>query len=540
MTEATAIEGSAPAGGTAVAPLRIFISYRNQDVAAQGKTWPLYGELVGRFGEENVFFDKGTLKPGDSWFAEIKQHASGCGAFLALIGPAWLDCLEEHLKAGGKDFVAAELDLAFQAGSKVTVIPMLIDGAELPSEVSLPPSLKRLRQCHTATMRFESQPSDIAALIAHLERIQSCAANGQSVPQSDLLDAAPSRGVTGGSEEPAAVEPRDDEQLGRSPIVPPERRAVASSEHYELVASKLGSLVIFLGAGANTDEHEGEWQQGRTLPNDRELAEYLASQAGLSDGKNLAEVAQHARVMHGERDVFAWLRDVLHVPPTLRPVHEKLARFPARMEELGMGKRYQMIVTPKYDAALEAAFREADEPFDVAIYVRPQPYETTGQFVHLSWEDPEPKPIAVANDYRGFPFEADTGRLKRTVIVRINGAIDYEHEEKRWPNNYVITEDHYIDYLRSGSAEQIVPGQILEKLRTACYLFLGYTIADWRMRMFLHSIFQGPHLGTEVYWAVTPNPSMLEKRLWSEYKLSELLTGRTKDYLDGLEGFLGA
>ncbi len=97
-------------------------------------------------------------------------------------------------------------------------------------------------------------------------------------------------------------------------------------------------------------------------------------------------------------------------------------------------------------------------------------------------------PVLKANDYTDFPFIADDGRLTRTVIVRINGSIDDPSAGYRWRGNYLITEDHYIDYLGGRAAEEVVPGQILAKLREASCLFLGYTVADWRLRVFLRWI----------------------------------------------------
>ena len=72
----------------------------------------------------------------------------------------------------------------------------------------------------------------------------------------------------------------------------------------------------------------------------------------------------------------------------------------------------------------------------------------------------------------------------------------------RWKSNYVITEDHYIDYLGGRSAEEVVPMQILAKLRQASCLFLGYAIADWRLRVFLHWIWRGERPGGATHWAV--------------------------------------
>ncbi|HTR88947.1 MAG TPA: SIR2 family protein [Solirubrobacteraceae bacterium] len=538
-------------GGDTDVPFRVFISYRNEDSAAQGKTWPLYEQLGLRFGEENVFFDKGKLLPGERWFQEIRVRAGAAGAFLALIGKRWLPSLDEHRRRGGPDYVARELDLAFQAKGAVTVIPVLVDGAGMPAADQLPPALRPLCECHAAELRHECLPGDIRALAELLEGMRTgserasakAPAGGDRRAQGERLAQAvfgtpppPAPASLGGHSEQPLASPRLAPLRVASPApAPAEGLGEADDYHYRTLAGKLGNLVVFLGADANADDRQGPFQVGKTLPDDRDLAEHIASQAGLGPCEDLAEVAQYARAMQGEGEVFAWMRELLRVDVKPGHAHDYLARLPGRLEELDLGRRYQMIVTPKYDAALERAFREQDEPFDVAVYVRAQ-RGMRGHFVHLPWEGGEHE-IETPGDYDGFPCERDTNRLMRTIIVRVSGLV----EERRgfpWEENYVVTEDHYIDYLRGGSAEQVLPGQIFEKLRTASYLFLGYRIADWRLRMFLHWIFGGPHLGSAKYWAVQRRPRALEQELWSVYGLSKLFQESLTDYLEGFASFL--
>ena len=300
-----------------------------------------------------------------------------------------------------------------------------------------------------------------------------------------------------------------------------------------MVAGHAGNLVVFLGAGANADDRDAPWSAGcGTLPDDRDLAKYLAVHVGLKDApRHLAEVAQYAGAVHGEVELFHWVTQVLGVDSEPGPVHRYLAGLPARL-----GKRYQMIVTPKYDAALEKAFREANEDFDVAVYMAPGT-EQAGRFVHLPWGEPS-QPIDKPNEYAGFPIVAGDRRLRRTVIVRINGAVYDPSAGFPWEDNYVITEDHYIDYLSGRSAEEVVPGQILAKLRKANYLFLGYAIADWRLRVFLQRIWRGPRLGRAKYWAVEHQPDALARDLWQQAGVS-LYQSSLTDYLKGLYDFLG-
>jgi hypothetical protein len=303
-------------------------------------------------------------------------------------------------------------------------------------------------------------------------------------------------------------------------------------DHYRMVAEQAGNLVVFLGSDANPDDDAGPWVPGaERLPDDRELAKFLASHAGLKNSlMHLAEAAQYAGALHGEMELFEWVKQVLLVNSAPGPVHTALASLPARL-----GRIYQMIVTPKYDAALERAFREADEDYDVVVYMAPGT-EQAGRFVHVPWDGSQ-RTIVKPNEYTGLPIVADDLSLRRTVIVRINGAVNDPNAGFTWQDNYVITEDHYIDYFSGRAAEEVVPGQILAKLRRANYLFLGYRISDWRLRVFLQRIWKGPKLGRAKYWAVEHEPDALERDLWQQAGASlyqRSLPGYLKDLYDHL------
>lgn len=273
------------------------------------------------------------------------------------------------------------------------------------------------------------------------------------------------------------------------------------------------------------------------LPDDADLAECLAAEVRLESGhRDLAEVAQYVRVIRGEPNMHRWVRQILGADSAPGPVHRSLAGMPRRLEELGQEKRYQMIVTPKLDVALEQAFLDAGEPFDVAVYMAPGT-ENAGHFVHLPWGSADPRPILKPNDYTDFPFLTDYGELMRTVIVRVNGAIDNIEAGYRWKSNLVITEDNYIDYLNGRSAEEVVPAQILAKLRQSSCLFLGYSISDWPLRVFLHWIWRGESLGGATHWAVERDPDVLERQFWRRSGV-HLYKSHLASYMEGLDRFL--
>jgi hypothetical protein len=501
------------ADGSWASPLKIFINYRHLDAPFAAST--LFREFRARFGAENVFFDNGTLRPGVRFPDEITSFlADHTGAFISLIGSQWTQSMVAHRQRGDEDYVVKEIELALRHGW--TVIPVVVDNAPLPEPLVLPPAIRALPDWHAARLRQINLDGDIEDLCRRLDEISL----------SHVMTSDPPVTFT---------EPMGDMGTARLPV--PDALA-ADDEHFRLLVEEADNLVIFLGAGANADDHEGPFREGAAmLPDDRDLAEYLAAKVKLKSGqRDLAQVAQYVRMIRGEPNVFRWASQILRVDTEPGPVHKYLARLPRRLAELGLEKRYQMIVTPKFDVALEKAFRREDEPFDVAVYMAPGT-EHAGRFVHLPSGSPQARPIQAPNEYTGFPFLTDYGELTQTVIVRINGAIEDPMLGYPWKRNFVITEDHYIDYLGGRSAEEVVPAQILAKLRQASCLFLGYTMADWRLRVFLHWIWQGERPGGATHWAVQRDPDALERQFWQRSGVA-LYQSRLTDYADSLDRFL--
>jgi hypothetical protein len=370
------------------------------------------------------------------------------------------------------------------------------------------------------------------------ELMTTMTAAGLSRPQkrgtltADLLPLAKNRALFRGVADTGITIPRFAQPQPALAVPTPD------DDHYRRVVEETDNLVVFLGADVNADDREGPYRQGSPmLPDDLDLANYLASKIGLSFGRwDLAEIAQYVRVIRGEPNVFRWAGQILKVDSEPSPVHRYLAHFPRRLEELGLERRYLMIVTSKFDAALEQAFRLEGEPFDVAIYMAPGT-EYEGKFVHLSWAEDDPRPVLTPIEYNRFPIVGDNGELTRTVIVRINGAINDPMVGYRWKGNLMITEDHYLDYLRQGSAEEVVPMQILAKLREASCLFIGYTVANWRLRAFLRLIWPAGGPAGATHWAVEYDPGIFEQQYWRRDGI-DLYKSTSTDYVMGLDRFL--
>lgn len=523
------VDKAKPDGAVSSSPQAVFISYRPEGTT--GVEDQLYEQLAERLGADRVFFEHPGLArnqtPDDqsAWEAWRVQAASEPAGpvFIALIGPRWIAALADLMtdpERGDWDQVFDELDGALRDPT-VRVIPILVGGVAWPKSSDLPPALRPLPTCHGPSLRADHLAADI---------------DDHLIPQ--LMDFA----ARLPEDDPAAA---GDER--REPQPAPVAIALPPDEtHYRQVMQGLANLVVYLGFEANADDHPGPWSADSGFPpDDRDLATYLARRSEMdATSPDLATVAQYYHAVRSE-ELYSSLRSSLRLAESSRPgpVHRLLASLPKRLASSGVKQRFQMIVTPKYDAALERAFRDAGEPFDIAVYVAPHEedgYMVRGAFVHLPWTGPPSPVIDEPNKYNAFPIrvEADGDSLQRTIIVRVNGAVDDDLEQ--FPTrNYVITEDDYIDYLGGRPAKAVVPFQILKILNRSAHLFLGYRLSDWRLRVFLRLIRKGPRVASGECWAVERAPDILEREFWKQATV-ELRQCDLPSYLKGLHDYIAA
>ena len=286
--------------------------------------------------------------------------------------------------------------------------------------------------------------------------------------------------------------------------------------HYREVAELLaaGLVTPFLGAGVNLAvpgrPKPKPWERGKLLPSGGELAADIARDfrypVADGEGPDLLRVAQFASLGKlGQGKLYHWLREVFDddYPPT--PVHTFFARLPNLLAEKGYPRRNLLIVTTNYDDALERALRDADELCDVVWYVADGPSQ--GQFrLWENWPDGPPPTEAIED-----PSECtELSTKRRTVVLKIHGAIDRTDSER---DSYVITEDHYIDYLTRIELGR-VPVMLAKTLRTTAFLFLGYSLSDWNMRALLHKIWEQQNARWGA-WSIQFDASDLEKKVWA-------------------------
>ena len=303
------------------------------------------------------------------------------------------------------------------------------------------------------------------------------------------------------------------------------------ADHCRRVAKAFvnGEVVPFLGAGANLCGRSGSWRSpGDSLPSGRELAQYLAREFDypLPDSENLVRVTQYQATMEGPGPLYKRLREIFlgHYTPT--PLHDLLAQMPKLLEDSFGRARNQLIVTTNYDDSLEQAFRSAGQPFDLFTYIAWG--DDLGKFLHTPAEG-EP---TVVPDARQF---AEPILDERHVILKIHGAVDRSPVKR---DSFVITEDHYIDFLQRTAIEDLIPMSILPALQQTHFLFLGYSLADWNLRVMLQRIWQQQDHGWNS-WAVQHDTSALDQKFWTKRGV-DIYVVDLLDYVHALEAALGA
>lgn len=143
----------------------VFISYRRADSKAYaGRLRDALRRCITPPAE--LFMDIDSIAGGRDFTAAITQAIARSSVVLVLIGPSWLtlasaDGLRRLQTAGDlvHDEVKAGLDLG------LLVIPVLVDGARMPSDVELPTSLRQLSLRNAMELSDSRWDHDVDRLI---------------------------------------------------------------------------------------------------------------------------------------------------------------------------------------------------------------------------------------------------------------------------------------------------------------------------------------------------------------------------------------
>jgi len=147
----------------------IFVSYRRQDT--QSATGRLCDKLQAHFGADQVFHDIESIDAGSRFPEIIASKVAESSIVLVMIGRHWLDAAGPDGRSrlfDPNDYVRLEVAAALERGGPV--IPVLVEGAGMPTASTLPEPLAALatRQAHEITEQRWQYDSDI--LVKELER----------------------------------------------------------------------------------------------------------------------------------------------------------------------------------------------------------------------------------------------------------------------------------------------------------------------------------------------------------------------------------
>jgi Caspase domain/TIR domain len=142
----------------------IFINYRRED--APGVAGRLFDRLATNYSRREMFMDVDAMKPGLNFVKQIDEQISKCDVVLAIIGPGWLNAVDDKGRRKidkPRDYVRVELAAALKR--EIPVIPLLVNGTAMPSEDELPEELKSLPHRHSLELRHSRFSADSDAVI---------------------------------------------------------------------------------------------------------------------------------------------------------------------------------------------------------------------------------------------------------------------------------------------------------------------------------------------------------------------------------------
>lgn len=170
----------------------VFISYRRDD--SQAISDRIYERLARSLGERSVFKDVDDIPFGRDFRAVLHERVVESDVLLVLIGRAWADAAYDDGSLrlmDDDDFVRIEIESGLK-DSEMLVVPVLVNGATMPTPELLPESLRPLVYRNAIQVRNDPDfKNDIERLIQYLRRLDG---QSRSVPLTRTAGSSVLRG----------------------------------------------------------------------------------------------------------------------------------------------------------------------------------------------------------------------------------------------------------------------------------------------------------------------------------------------------------
>jgi hypothetical protein len=271
---------------------------------------------------------------------------------------------------------------------------------------------------------------------------------------------------------------------------------------------KKGRIIPFFGAAASAVYRppNEQWVPGKPfLPFGVELAMTLAKAANypqnlVNGAPDLALIASWAEHVQGTRDyVNSNLHRSFAIDCSPGELHKTIANIEAT----------RLFVTTNYDDLLEGALASREPHLIVDR-------GSEGLWVIATGKEPEQVPPTGERIYELLNDEK-TQQPSRPILFKMHGSVNKADPEK---DCYLITEEDYVDFLGRDSGYYIPP-YLNALMQGKDFLFLGYSLADWNVRVILRKLLKRMTGARPVRcWAIVSGKSHIEQQVWQAQNLN--------------------
>jgi hypothetical protein len=315
---------------------------------------------------------------------------------------------------------------------------------------------------------------------------------------------------------------------------------------YEFIAEGLraGEVIPFFGAAASAvyRPQSEVWEPGKAfMPFGGELATILATaakypateeayEAVRSDIlRTVQEVACGITVAQAEATLMPVIRKHIGAAPDLavvaswaehvqghrRAVDRKLRQSfavdcaPGLLHtKLSEVEGTRVFITTNYDDLLEKALA----PRQPHVIVD---RGDKGLWVSIAGKTPQPV-AATGNELYELLNDPKTQQPSCPILFKMHGSVDKCDARN---DCYLITEEDYVDFLgRAGGS--YVPPYLTGLLEGKDFLFLGYSLENWNVRVILRKLLRRTTGGRVRFWAIVSGQSDVKQELWQAHDLN--------------------
>ncbi len=258
---------------------------------------------------------------------------------------------------------------------------------------------------------------------------------------------------------------------------------------YGEIAARLksGTIIPFFGAGASAS---------CGIPSSKKLAELLVAKAEFPDADGRDNLALVASYLFNKTDQIVLNRE-------LRSALLEATAEPGRLHHCLSNPsldHLRFFVTTNYDDLVERALQNqkrspwvvVDRGKEGSVWFRPP---------GGNWKEIKPTELSFE-----IPEED-----RRPIVFKLHGSFD---RDNLTADSFLITEEDYVDFLGRQEGGQLPP-----MLGTATidrsFLFLGYALKDWNIRVLLRKLKETRGAKKKVLnWAIARDTGMAEHLVW--------------------------